>query len=285
MSEPDVVQTPLTAQTADGLHLVGQLSQIDNSAPRVVLIHSLALDATMWLRVLSALQGRYNVLCYDCRGHGSSERVPDHYTTQLFADDLGHVLDAAGWRQATVVGCSMGGCVAQQFAATNPQRTAGSVFIDTTAWYGPDAPTRWNERAEKAQAVGLTEMVDFQISRWFSEEFSQREPDVVQATARVFTSNDVDCYAASCRMLGSTDLRPLLGDIAGPCAVVCGSLDYATPPEMSQDLATALGCGDPIVLEQARHITPLERPAEIAQVVADVADKAAATTAGGFGGH
>jgi 3-oxoadipate enol-lactonase len=128
-------------------------------------------------------------------------------------------------------------------------------------------------------------MIDFQTSRWFSDEFREREPDIVQATARVFEANDPDCYAASCRLLGSADLRPLLGDIPGPSAVVCGAFDYATPVEMSQELASGLGCGDPIILDQARHLTPLERPDDIAQIVASTANKATATTAGDSGGR
>ena len=85
--------------------------------PRLVLIHSLALDAGIWDGVVSELGKDLEILVYDCRGHGQSERRPGAYTVQLFADDLAALLDHCGWPYAAVAGCSMGGCVAQAFAA------------------------------------------------------------------------------------------------------------------------------------------------------------------------
>src|SRR5213594_88028 len=48
-----------------------------------------------------------------------------------------------GWRKAAVAGCSMGGNVAQAFAAEYPQRTTALGLIDTTAWYGADAAAKF----------------------------------------------------------------------------------------------------------------------------------------------
>ena len=57
------------AQLAYTLHASGQ-----PGAPRLALVHSLALDRTVWEGVVSALGGGVDVLTYDCRGHGASEK-------------------------------------------------------------------------------------------------------------------------------------------------------------------------------------------------------------------
>src|SRR5438445_5977139 len=94
----------------------------------------------MWGEVIAQLAGAAEILVYACRGHGQSERRPGPYSVELFADDFAALLDACGWSSAIVAGCSMGGCVAQAFAAAYPERVRGLALIDTTAWYGPAAP-------------------------------------------------------------------------------------------------------------------------------------------------
>src|SRR5579883_1280403 len=130
------------------------------SAPRMVLIHSLALDAGVWDGVVARLAGRAEILTYDCRGHGRSGREARAFTTELFARDLAELLDHVGWKTVLVAGCSMGGCVAQAFAGQYAERTTALGLIDTTAWYGEDAPKAWSERAAAAQTKGFAGMID-----------------------------------------------------------------------------------------------------------------------------
>ena len=104
--------------TSDGCDIAYTLLSHANSyAPRVALIHSLALDRSIWNGVISELSLYAAILAYDCRGHGSSSAVDMPYTAELFADDLAQLMDHVGWQAAAVAGCSMGGCVAQAFAA------------------------------------------------------------------------------------------------------------------------------------------------------------------------
>src|SRR6185295_10774305 len=99
-------------------------------------------------RVASQLQSQAHLITYDCRGHGKSACGSDVFTIDQFADDQAQLLDEVKWQKATVVGCSMGGCVAQAFAARHPNRLNALALIDTTAFYGAEAPAQWRERAE-----------------------------------------------------------------------------------------------------------------------------------------
>ena len=185
--------------------------------PRMVLIHSLALDFDIWTGVVNELGGDVEILAYDCRGHGKSERRAGTYTEQLFAHDLAAVLDDAQWDSAFVAGCSMGGCVAQAFAAEYPARTLGLGLIDTTAWYGPTAKEDWRKRAEKAAEDGFAAMLPFQLTRWFSDAYLAARPPEIDEATRVFLANDMACYQASCGLLGSADLRSAISVVARAC--------------------------------------------------------------------
>ncbi len=232
--------------------------------PRVALIHSLALDRSVWDGVVKELSSKAEILTYDCRGHGRSGRKAGTYTCELFSRDLAELLDHLKWPAVIVAGCSMGGCIAQAFAASYSKRTLGACFIDTTAWYGTEAPKQWRERAATGRTKGLGALIDFQVTRWFSEGFRASRPDAVNVLKDIFLANDIDCYQATCEMLGDADLRPLAPSIQPPVAIVVGDEDYATTVDMAKALNQAIPQSTLTVLAGARHITPVERPQDIA---------------------
>jgi 3-oxoadipate enol-lactonase len=256
-------------KTSDGCAIAFRLRDARNAdAPRVVLIHSLALDGSIWNEVVPKLADQAAILTYDCRGHGKSDRRAGSFTVELFARDLAELLDHVGWPTAAVAGCSMGGCVAQAFAGLYPSRVRALGLIDTTAWYGKDAPTNWRERAATARSKGLSGMVDFQATRWFSDKFRTAHPDIVKAMARIFLANDIDCYAATCVMLGDADLRHYLPSLRVPVAVIVGEEDYATPVAMARKLHESIPGSTLEILPGGRHLTPVEAPEQIAKHIA-----------------
>jgi 3-oxoadipate enol-lactonase len=233
-------------------------------APRIVLIHSLALDRSIWDGVAARLTHDAEVLVYDCRGHGRSERRAGGFTAELFARDLSELLDHVGWPSATVAGCSMGGCVALAFAGLYSPRAAGLGLIDTTASYGAVAAAQFRERAAAARTKGLAGLIEFQLTRWFSDEFRSSRPELMNRATGVFLANDFDCYAASCALLGDADLRPHFPSLRMPVSIVVGEEDQATPVAMSRQLHDSIPQSTLTILPRARHLTPLERPDSIA---------------------
>jgi 3-oxoadipate enol-lactonase len=141
---------------------------------------------------------------------------------------------------------------------------SGLALIDTTAWYGEDAPKIWRERASTARSKGLKGMVEFQATRWFSDDFRTTHPELVKAMAEIFVANDLECYAAACVMLGDADLRHFLPALRVPVAVIVGEEDYATPVAMARQLHEAIHGSTLTIIPGGRHLTPVERPEQIA---------------------
>ena len=240
---------------------------------RLVLIHSLALDSGIWGDMHAELGGDFEVLAYDCRGHGQSERRPGAYSVDLFADDLVSLFNHCQWSSAIVAGCSMGGCVAQSFASAYPERAEALALIDTTAWYGPTATDDWTKRATKADEDGFASMLPFQLSRWFGNGFLKSRVDRIEALSRVFLANDLACYQSSCALLGSADLRGEISALRLPVSVVVGEEDYATPLAMSQEIQKRISGATLTVIPGARHLTPVQCPREISALLRDLAAK------------
>jgi 3-oxoadipate enol-lactonase len=279
-NSPDLTPGPPARPAAVGLtrvgtHLAYTLQGRDggSGAPGLVLVHSLAMDHLFWQPVAERLAPTMPVLTYDCRGHGASDKPAGPYTVELFARDLADLLDHIGWTSALVAGASMGGCIALAFAANYPARTSALGLIDTTAWYGAQAPAQWAERGARAATAGMSALVEFQTTRWFGDAFRAKHPDVVKECVDVFLHNDVQAYVETCRMLGAADLRAALPGMTMPTAVVVGDEDYATPVAMAQAMHGSIAGSTLTILSGARHLTPLEAPDRIADELRALAER------------
>jgi 3-oxoadipate enol-lactonase len=169
------------------------------NGPRLVLVHSLAMDRRFWDRLIGRLPGNCSIIAYDCRGHGASVKPAGAYTIATFGDDLAAVLDHAGWPSAAAAGASVGGCATLAFATRHRARVDGLGLIDTTDWYGEDAPAAWETRAEKAEQEGIASQIPFQVTRWFTEAFREAASQTRQAC--------VDVLAVSTAADSVTDRR------------------------------------------------------------------------------
>lgn len=245
-------------------------------APRLALIHSLALDRSIWDGVVGDLGCDVHVLAYDCRGHGKSGKPAGPYNVEQFARDLAELFDHVGWTSGAVAGCSMGGMVAQAFAGLYPRRATALGLLDTSAWYGAEAPKQWRERAANARANGLKSMIDFQLSRWFGDKFRAENAELVDHTKQVFLANDLEAYASTCLLLGDADLRPFLAGMKIPVAVILGEEDYATPVAMAKQMHEAIAGSTLTILHGARHLTPIECADRIAAELSALIGRAAA---------
>jgi 3-oxoadipate enol-lactonase len=103
-----------------------------------------------------------------------------------------------------------------------PTRAEALALIDTSAWYGPDGPKNLRDRAAAAREKGMAGLINFQVTRWFSDKFPPAHPEQVKKYTSVFLANDFECYASSCALLGDADLRHYLPAFKMPVAVIVG---------------------------------------------------------------
>ena len=253
-----------TFSTSDGCNISYTVRGAPSGAPKLALVHSLALDRSVWDGVVEKIGDRADILTYDARGHGRSGRPHMAYSAELFARDLAQLMDHIGWDKASVAGASMGGCVAQAFGGLYPARAQGLGLIDTSAWYGPDGPKNFRDRAAAAKAKGMAGLIDFQISRWFSDKFPPAHQELVKKYIDVFLANDFECYASTCALLGDADLRHYLPAFKMPVAVIVGEEDYAAPVAMAKAIHDAVAGSTLHIIPGGRHLTPIENPDVIA---------------------
>jgi len=100
--------------------------------PPVVFVHGMAMDHRMWDGQTTALSDEFTTVAYDVRGHGRTGGSDAAlYSVDLFAADLDALLNALAMERPVLVGLSLGGCIAQAYAAAHPENVAGLVLADT----------------------------------------------------------------------------------------------------------------------------------------------------------
>jgi pimeloyl-ACP methyl ester carboxylesterase len=112
-------------------------------APDLVLLHGYTGHARSWDAFAAGMTDRYRVLALDQRGHGETDWAPaDAYGTGDMADDLAAFVKALGLKHFTLLGLSMGGMVAMEYAGRRPPELAAVVIVDI----GPEIVTSGAER-------------------------------------------------------------------------------------------------------------------------------------------
>lgn len=155
--------------------------------PLVVCVHGLGYDslASFFLTLAPPLaESGVDVLTYDLRGHGRSERPNRGYRLSDFVEDLAAVLEENGHgRRAHLIGNSFGGTVALSFAARNLERVASVVAIEAE----PATP-RWVERMGGTMRNVIEALDDEHYLDWVGRNFGLHYQRLTRVAAAVIRS-------------------------------------------------------------------------------------------------
>ena len=103
--------------------------QITGAGPVLLILHGLFGNSGNWKSISRKLAESFTVVTVDLRNHGRSD-WSDDVRYLAMAADIGSLLDHLDYKQATLIGHSMGGKTAMTFALLNPARVSGLVVVD-----------------------------------------------------------------------------------------------------------------------------------------------------------
>lgn len=237
----------------------------------VVLLHGIGLDAAdiSWKHAIPALAEDHRVLAPDLPGHSKSDKPRVRYTTEYYIDALAAFLDALELSMPSLVGISMGGCIALGYALDHDvERLA---LVDSYG-LGEDAP--WRPMAAvglRTPAVGSllwqTMGATSETVRSTLDGYTTQVPDAfVDEIQAVF--QDDDCgrtlrswQRSEFRTYGfKTCYRDALPELGTPTLLVHGANDTLLPASWSERAAELLPDSELRVLTDCGHWPPRERP-------------------------
>jgi pimeloyl-ACP methyl ester carboxylesterase len=231
----------------------------------LVLVHAFPLDASMWDEQVDALRGEAEVLASPLPGFGGTPPAGDVLTVEAMANAVVAELDRVGAERGVVCGLSMGGYAAFALWRLHRERIAGLVLADTRA--------EEDDQAGKDRRRVIAETVKARGSEWMAENppallSEGADPALWEKVKDIIRRQPAHAIAAAALgMAERTDSRPILGDIDVPTAVVVGSADTLTPPEMSRTIADGIPGAELSVLDGAGHLSNLEDPEGFTEAV------------------
>jgi 3-oxoadipate enol-lactonase len=229
------------------------------SGPPLVLLHCLGVDHRFW-DFAAPLAAKCTLLRYDLPGHGETPFPRQPYQISDLSTQLAALLQAKGIYRASVAGISLGGLIAQHFAANHPRSVEKLVLIDTTPRYTDDLRAMWVERAAAARTAGVSSMVPGLLKIWFSDAYLVRDPPGVRYVRETLQTTSGEGYALACEALGAADLRDDAATITAPTLVICGENDIPSFRDSARWLAATIKGAKLAWLPQARHASVLECP-------------------------
>lgn len=225
---------------------------------------------------LSALTDIGRVVLFDKRGTGLSDPVKRLPSLDERMDDLRAVLDAAGSRQAVLLGFSEGGALCMLFAATYPERVRGLVLVGAFPRMAaaPDWPAGWSpERAAAARA--------YIQQAWGSGQ------TILALAPRAASRPDFRRFAAETEQEGASpgaaldvlemnlrvDVRPLLGTVRAPTQVLHRTDDKVIDVRNGRALAAAIPGAQLTELPGDDHVFLFEGDATLVAAVRAMASR------------
>lgn len=235
--------------------------ELAGSGPAVVFIHGFALDLRMWDPQWSTMAGAHQVLRYDARGFGASD-APDGRPYRHL-DDLLALMAALELDRAALVGLSMGGGIAIDFALEYPERvTAVAALATTLGGYAWDRRLagEWGEVGRVARDRGLSQA----RRQWIEQDMfgpARRQPEVAAALERMV--EDFGGWPWLHRDTGAGAEPPAvtrLAQLRCPVLALVGDRDLPDFQAIASLLGREAPFGHRIVVPGAGHLVNMEAP-------------------------
>ena len=248
---------------SEGLSLVPESDSM-RERPTLILMHGgPGSDHNGFKPAFSAMTDTCQVLYYDHRGQGRSDRsTPENWNLDRWADDVVEMCDVLGITKPFVLGLSFGGFVAQRFASRHPGFATAHIFLSTASFQDSEANFKMFRElgGEEAEHIARSfwEAPDEEtMTKWIvpyvkvcGPLYTQR-PGNLLIDKKTITNTDVLTHFNK-HESPTLNLLPELSRVNEPVLVAHGELDPVTPMVGAEKLVAALS-SDLVQFERFAH--------------------------------
>ncbi len=237
----------------------------------IVLINGLADDVESWFaQTDDFVTAGYRVLRIDNRGIGASSKPSGPYSSRMLADDAKALVDLLGLTNFHLMGVSMGGMIAQEYALAYPGDLRSATFGCTYAAPGPFCSRMFAMWADMAPVLGVP-FVMRDVTLWaFTQPFFEGRPGDLEEfeTAMRYMDQPVHAYLAQLAVIQNHDTTDRLDQISVPSLVLAGEEDILIPVALSRRIHQGIS-GSEWATTKGGHACLWEHPAEFNKTFLD----------------
>ena len=231
--------------------------EVHGQGEPLVLIMGLGASTHGWDMQIPTFSREFQVVAFDNRGSGRSDKPATPYSMRLFADDTAGLMDTLGIASTHVYGQSMGGLIAQELAFSYPQRVR-TLVLGSTSCGGQQAMPALPEHVTLMaylNTVSAEEAAEKGLPLMYSEEFIARKHQelIARALAEAELRPPLDAFVRQVHAAVHHEAYDRLPQIRCPTLIISGSDDKIVPAENSRILAERIPDAELVVLPKAGH--------------------------------
>ena len=234
----------------------------------LVLIHGLGASAERWESVIPNFGKHFTVYVPDLIGFGLSDKPSVDYTTDLFVKFLSSFLDEVGVKTATVIGSSLGGQIAIEYASANPQSVEKLILVSPAGAMKQSTPALDAYIMAALYPDSTTAQNAFSIMTGNNKEISQSTVDGF--IHRMLLPNAK--YAFMSTILGmknAPEISTKLEVLQIPTLVIWGELDPVIPIKYAEYFVQNIRDCRFYQMENCGHTPYVEDPKEFIKIALD----------------
>lgn len=275
--------------------------EIHGSGEPLLLIEGLGYSAWMWYKQIPVFSRRYQVILFDNRGAGNTDKPDSEYSIEIMADDASGLLRTLGIGQAHVLGISLGGFIAQELALRHPDLVKSLSLVSTNSGPGKRALRNsqhmngifklWGilpgtfEMGGKASVplgfeYGITreDRIRYGLSLAFTPDYYRQNPEEIDRIVSWRLENPQPGYAWTRQLMAGMnfDSSERARDIHAPALVINGAEDRIVTPESARELARIIPDSRYVEIEGSGHLLFIERSDEFNEIVMGFLDEVCA---------
>jgi pimeloyl-ACP methyl ester carboxylesterase len=267
-----------TAQ-ANGIEIA---YQVHGQGPPLVLISGVGYGAWFWHKLAPLLADDFQVITFDNRGGGGSDKPAGPYSVPMMANDTGDLLYELGIPRAHILGHSLGGFIAQEFAVQYPDMVDKLILASTN--YGgtqvipitPEAMEVLTNRQDDP-----VELVKRGIGIASAPGFADRHPDVVKELVDYRFTNPVPPEQYQAQVMAGAGMAAFTDEqvdermavIQAPTLILFGEHDMVVPPGNAELMAGKIANAEVKIIPGAGHIFAIEDPGRTATIIREFLNK------------
>jgi pimeloyl-ACP methyl ester carboxylesterase len=250
--------------------------EVHGSGPQtLVMIRGLGSNLTAWYEQTPVFAKQFRTVVFDNRGAGRTDKPDAPYSIAQMAADTKGLMDALGIQRAALLGISMGGMIAQEFAINYPERLK-CLMLGCTTFGGRESVPAAQEivAAVTAGASASAEQQKLQLKAVLSDDTIERRPEVVAKHQRIREMYPIPPFAFMRQVQAITqhDTSGRLGTIKTPTLVMTGREDRLVPPANSKMIAARIR-GARLFEMAGGHLFFTEHPEQFNSAVIDFVNK------------
>lgn len=242
--------------------IISYIDEGQSNSTAIIFIHGFPLNKMMWSEQIGEFKKNHRVIAYDVRGHGNTPVGDEHFSIELFVNDLLSLMDALKINKAILCGFSMGGYIALNAIENYPNRFSTLILCDTNCTEDkPEAKEKRMKAIESIKEKGLEQYAQESLKKLFSPLSLSKQIDKVSIVKEMIMKTSKQSIFKTLHALAErAETCTKLHEIKIPVLILVGKEDEITPPDVALSMHEKIKGSTIHIIDGAGHLSNMENP-------------------------